>query len=307
MTEKYPQTQLLNHDPQDPLEWITCQLANLVGIAAGIGVLPLLSDYLPIPFWKAEMLVGVLCILVGLIFLERRTPRLLPFLKRMFGFLRRLPSIFKRLIAFLRGLPALLRRAWDWIRRHLPGRRKGSPEQVSPETPAVKESPPEAAPSTASDTIPQVHQLVLLPYMTLLIGLLILLPAILVDWLHPLEVLDQNLDLVYIAVYFSAPALLIWVVAEIPYILPKIVVKPWDGSVVTGLLKSGLQALGAVLVWVYLALSLGKEEHTWLLFGGLGLALMGLIFGFISEAIERQRIRTRPQNPRPAQMRETAG
>jgi hypothetical protein len=133
----------------------------------------------------------------------------------------------------------------------------------------------------------------------MLIGLFLLLSAVLVACLQSswAKGLEQG-ALAQIAMYFSAPALLVWVIGEIPYVIPKIVVKPWDGSTITGVLKSGLQALGAVLVWVFLALALVRKEQFWLLYGGLGLALVGLVFGFISAAIERQRERTRPQTAR---------
>lgn len=322
-------SEMKNDSQPQPLsspERIACQLANMVGILAGIGAIPLLRDRLGSRFWMAEAAIGALVIVLGLFFLERRAHRLRPFLKRLLSFLRGLPAILRRLPyyiqrlltvlrglpTFFRSLPAFIRRAWNWIRRHLPRRRKGPSEQIPIATRAVPETSPavarSTAPATSSATIPPLRELELLPYQMLLIGLFILLPAALVACTHSFWAKSlEPAALGQIAVYFSTPALLIWVLGEFPYAFAKIVVQPWNGSIITGVLKSGLQVLSAMLVWVFLALSLAGVEYAWPLFGGLGLALAALVLGFASEAIERRSSQNRPQKTQALQRRETVG
>lgn len=295
------QTQQHNPDSHGTLELVACQITSAVGIGVGIGALPLMRERLASRFWMAEAAAGVLCIAVGLFFLERRSHRLLPFLKSLLAFLRRLPSSFKRLNTMLRSLPAFIRLAWDWIRFHLPGRRKTSPAPVSHATPPVKVSQPTAAsaaaPAAASDAASPAR----LPYLTMWIGLFIFFPALFAASLQHFQPPDPDL----IAIYFSTPALLIWVIGEVPYILPRIVVRPWDGAILTAILKSGSTGLSAVLIYVFLGLALVKAEHPGLLFAGLGLALLALVFGWISNTMERQRLRDRP--PPSRQQPETIG
>ena len=271
------------NDSQDTLELAACQLANVVGILAGIGAIPFLRDR-QVRFWRVEAAVGVIVIAVGLFFLVRRARR-----QRQAG---GAPGLFQRLLAFLRRLAGSLRHTWAWARSHLPGRRKVADRQVASDLPAVEENPPPAVPPAAPGTPSPPRDLVLLPYLTVLIGGFVLLPAALVASLQYVPV--PNLD--QIAMYFSAPAILIWMIGEIPNIFPKLAVRPKSSSIVTGMLKSGLQVLSAVLVWVFLGLARGREEHPWLLVSAIGLALGGLVLGFVSEAAERRRLQTRPQN-----------
>jgi hypothetical protein len=320
-----PQTQLQYHDPHNTLELVACELVRILGIAAGLGAIPLLRDR-PLPFWIVEAAAGAVVMAVGLSFRARRarlhkpptpTPGLL---HRLLAFLRGLPAIFRSFLSGLKRLPGLLRRladglsrAWAWVRAHLPGHRKPAPGPLIPAAPTVEEPPPSspAAPThTAAPVLPPApaaalpaRPRVLLPYLTLATGLFLFLPAILVAVLLPARI--PNLD--QIAIYFSAPALLVWLLGEIPYLVPKIVAKPWDIPILSGVLKSALQALGAVLVFVFLALVIGQEQHPGLLYGGLGLALVGLALGYHSEAGERRRQQTRPPSLHPAEQDETAG
>ena len=277
MTKETSQPNLLYNDPLDTFELVACQLANVVGILAGIGAIPFLRDR-QVRFWTVEAAVGVIVIAVGLFFLVRRACR-----QRQAG---GAPGLFQRLLAFLRRLAGSLRHTWAWARSHLPGRRKVADRQV-----AGKISAAENPLSVVANQDP-ARDLVLLPYLTVLIGGFVLLPAALVASLQYVPV--PNLD--QIAMYFSAPAILIWMIGEIPNIFPKLAVRPKSSSIVTGMLKSGLQVLSAVLVWVFLGLARGREEHPWLLVSAIGLALGGLVLGFVSEAAERRRLQTRPQN-----------
>jgi hypothetical protein len=133
---------------------------------------------------------------------------------------------------------------------------------------------------------------VLLPYLTVLIGVFILAPAAVVASLQDSPVL--NLDL--IVMYFSAPAILIWAIGEIPYFFPKILVRPKNAAVVAGIWKSGLQVLSAILFWVFVGLAIGMEEFTWMLWSACGLALAGLALGLVSEAGERRRLQLQPSD-----------
>jgi hypothetical protein len=299
------QPQLLYHDPHDSLELVTCELARILGITAGLGAIPLLRDR-PVPFWIVEAAAGAIVIAVGGFFLARRARRQQPTTPTP-GLLRRLVSSLKRLPDLLRRVPAFFRRMFEWLRTRLPGRRKVATVPVPAETPPSEETPKVDTPvETPSASAPAAslpaRPRVLLPYLTLATGLFLFLPSILVAALQPARI--PNLDLV--AIYFSAPALLVWLLGEIPYLLPKIVTKPWDAPILSGVLKSVLQALAAMLIFAFLALVIGQEQHPGLLYGGLGLALVGLALGVYSEAGERRRQRARPPSLHPAEQDETA-
>ena len=312
-----PQPQLLYHNPHEKLELAACELARFLGIAVGLGAIPLLRDR-PIPLWIVEAAAGVLVMAVGLFFQARRARRQKPptptpsLFRRLLAFLRGLPTFFRSFLSGLKRLPGLLRRlanglrrAWAWVLAHLPGQRKAVAVPIPAETPPSEETPtveaPVETPSAAAPAPSPARDLVLLPYQTLLVGLFLLLPAILVAVLQriPFPSLDQ------VAIYFGTPALLIWVGGEFLYLQPKIAIKPWDSLVLTGILKSALQLLGAALVLAYLALALGSLVRPGLLLGGLGLALVGLALGLVSAAGERRRLPTRPPGSRLYEMVET--
>jgi hypothetical protein len=265
----HPDMQLVDPDPHDPLVLFICELANAAGITAGIGAVPLLNERMPDHFWMVQAAVGALVTAVGLYSLESATPRLVPFVKR-------LPAGLRNLTAALRRLPAFMSRLWGWIRQRL-ARPKNAPSISEPIKPDHANSG-----STALATQPPPGR-ILLPYLTLSIGLFILFPAVLARLLPLWET-----DPVGTALYFSAPAILIWGMAEIAYIYQKVAVFSRNSAMITGIVKSSLKVMSAVLIFVLAALEQVNEGHNLLLLIGTGLALGGLVVGFISEGLERR-------------------
>ncbi len=289
VAEELQQPSLLYNDPHDTLELVACELAKILGILAGIGATPFLRERLE-RFWLAGVAAGGIVIAVGLVFLARRYRRERP---GLFQGLRELPG------RLLNGL----RRGWAWIRAHLPGQRKASTAGLGGSGAPLPQPAPAAAGISSLETASAqpattrpapAHPLVLLPYLTVLIGLFILVPAAATSGLQNDPIL--NLDL--IAIYFSAPAILIWAIGEVPYFFSKAVVRPKNAAVIAGILKSGLQVLSAILFWVFLGLAIGMQEFTWMLWGASALALAGLVLCLVSEAGERRRLNTQPKDSR---------
>lgn len=267
MPETAPEPALVYNDPHDTLELVACELAKILGVLVGIGATPFLRARLA-RFGLVEIGVGAFVVLIGLIFWFRRLRR-------------ERPGLFQGLRALAGRLLAGLRRAWSWVQDHLPGRRRNSGSEV-------REAITPARPGEPSP----VRPVVLLPYLTILIGIFILAPAAVVYSLRD----DPIPDLDLIVLYFSAPAILIWAIGELPYFFSKAVVRPKNASVYAGISKSVLQVLSAILFWIFLGLAIGMEEFTWMLVAAFILALLGLILGLVSEAGERRRLQIQPQD-----------
>lgn len=230
------------------------EMVCAVCVMAGSGALPLLYAALGGHFWVVQAAAGLLAACAGQYALERQTRRLVPFLT---GFPAALARLARLLFRTVRRQPDLA-------------------PSVEPEQP----SDPVTEEKTA-------NQDWFLPSLELATGLVIIFAAILAGALHALGV--SRPDPVVASVYFSSPALLVWLLGELAYLLPRITVTPWNGAAFLAVLKSGLKALAGALVVAYLALWMGGREATGLFWGAAGLALASLAFGMIVGALERSR------------------
>lgn len=113
---------------------------------------------------------------------------------------------------------------------------------------------------------------VLLPAITISIGVFIMLPAVIALLMQLNHV--KNPDLM--AMYFSTPALLLWIAAEGVYFYPHFKTEPKRRPQVMGMLKSTLEILSALVLWVFLGLRFGGPgDYDWLFWIGTVLAIGG--------------------------------
>ncbi len=127
------------------------------------------------------------------------------------------------------------------------------------------------------------HPLTALPAVVVLTGVFIFVPAVSAALFKQLNV--SNFDL--IEIYFSSPAVLVWIIGELVYVFPRLVARPKHFSAVAGIVRSVLQVLAALLLWIFLGLSIGRAALALLLWLSIGLALAGLLCGMAADASER--------------------
>ncbi|HEX7976901.1 MAG TPA: hypothetical protein VF498_21010, partial [Anaerolineales bacterium] len=125
-----------------------------------------------------------------------------------------------------------------------------------------------------------------LPSLTIAMGVFVLLPAV-IALLAQAQSLENPAR---IAAFFSAPVLLLWITAEAVYFahfnqsglpgLPRLL----------GMLASAVQALSAVILWIFLGLSLGLQGMEWLFWVGAGLALLGAVLATAAAVLGNRRL-----------------
>ena len=255
-------------DPLDGLEFFCCEAAMTIGILAGIGAPPQLHDLID-RHWLPGFLIGGALIFIGLLFIIRRyKPR---FDKSFFN------NIFHAFSS--QRLELILHRMYNYLRRQLYPNRNA----VEVDIPATSTAIP--SPLKESPDSPPTTAIILLPFLVILIGLFIAAPTAMVTILQVWKI--SNLDL--LAVYFSAPAILFWIIGELVYFFPRITIKPKHLAEYAGLLKSVIQIFSALFLWSYLGLSITNEGFEWMFWAALCLGIAGLLLGLVSNYYEAQR------------------
>ncbi len=272
---------------RDYFELLVSELVKISAILVGIGITPFLHQR-GFAYWAPGLVAGGLALGISLFFLFRRSNRQAsksqtatdaaaggaasaeaPSKVARKGFRKFLAQTGRDLLDHGQVLVQHARQ----IRRRAarPGAASGQPGKD--------------APAPARLTTPAPWQTVVLLPLLALIGVFLLVPALaaLVFYKSPVS----NLDLILL--YFSAPAILAWVIGELVYCFPKIIVRPKHTPEIAGILKSCLQVLSALLLWIFLGLAIGQVEFTWMLWLSIGLALAGLLCGLWSESSAQPR------------------
>ena len=123
------------------------------------------------------------------------------------------------------------------------------------------------------------QSLVLLPVVVALIGVFIFAPAALTGLFQQLKVTNSAL----IETYFSAPAILVWIIGELVYVFPRVVTRPRHRAEIMGIARSILQILSGLVLWVFLGLTMAGAGLLSMLWWAIGLALVGLLCGLGSD------------------------
>jgi hypothetical protein len=120
--------------------------------------------------------------------------------------------------------------------------------------------------------------------LTMASGVFIVLAAVVVLILQRNEVKQAGA----LAMYFSLPAIILWMVVESLQFYTNLLVKPKRLGQVVAIASSGAQLLGALLIWIYLGLILVLENMTWMWLVAVGLVTVGIAFGLIALFAESQ-------------------
>lgn len=225
------------------------ELLQIFCIFVGIGTLPLIGEQDP-RFLFVRYGLGLVTLIGGLWLVIQNVPRYV-FRYRYAAFLRR----FGRLRERFRVL-----------------RSRGSTTAVSPQS----ENNVSDATAVARLRQNDKQRLTILPTATILISLFTLILA------EVTRQTSQTENGHLIAIYYSAPAILLWIAAEIFYIYPFLGVKPQRAVEVTGILRSLTKIVSALFLWVYLGLATGLDNITWMIYFSIVLALLSLVLGHIS-------------------------
>jgi len=237
------------NDKNDSRGELAVEAAKIVGILAGIGATPLLQEQFSW-FWAVGLVTGVLPIVAGIYYLARQRRRekiangnaSTSLRERFTRWGQRIWSGLKTVVQF-----------WRWRERWREWQQGERERQQRP--------------------------LTLLPLFTIFIGFFILVPAGIAFFMQRSS-LHQNVGLV--ASYFNAPAILLWITGEGFHLYPHFVVRPKHLPQISGLLKSGLQILSALLLWVFLGVSISLENANWMLWVSLITAVAGFVLGIVA-------------------------
>lgn len=292
MSQNKPAAVLQYSDPDDRREVIVNELTKILSVLLGLGAVPLLERRVDW-FWAAGLAAGVLAVGVGLFFIYRRARR------------RRKQAVDPggraglraRLQNFGRAVGRAFGRAWAWIKSKWPFRRRAAAAPETGEDGPPAAGSPAAAPSEPAPTNGMMAVLrgdatgtvILLPYLTLWIGIFIFIPSVVAALLQRMGYLRTDLVLVY----FSAPALLVWIGGEGFYFFPRFSTRPRRAPEILGILKSLLIVLSAALLWIFLGLEIGTPGVDWLHRSAIGLAVAGAILGLAAEGSRRSSLRER--------------
>ncbi|MCB9423127.1 MAG: hypothetical protein H6667_25235 [Ardenticatenaceae bacterium] len=222
------------------------EAAKIVGILAGIGATPLLQDQLGW-FWAVGLAAGVLPVAAGIYYLvqQRQRGRIVKG-KAPAGFRDRMARWGQRIWSGLK----IAVQFWRWQERWQAGKEER-----------------------------RQRPLPLLPILTILIGFFIFIPAGIAFFIQR-SALHQNVGLA--ASYFNAPAILLWITGEGFYVYPHFIIRPKHWPQISGLLKSGLQIISALLLWVFLGVSISLENANWMLWASLITAVAGFVLGIVA-------------------------
>lgn len=217
------------------------EFLQILCIFVGIGTTPLLSLRFP-RFWIMGLALGLITCMIGLWLVVQIWRG-------------------KRNTALRQRLAAL----WYWFRRW-------RTDQEPTTTIASTENNMHTA---VAQPAGKKHHSVL-PLATIFIGFFTIILAGVTAYLQRLpDLANEHL----IAIYYSAPAILLWIAAEIVYLYPFLIVKPKRWAEISGIGRSLTKVISALLLWVYLGLETGLDNIYWMYLGSMILALISLLLG----------------------------
>lgn len=244
----------------------TAEIVQLLCIYVGIGATPFLRRLTPW-FWAAGIALGLVAVVVGVAIawqVRRLRARRQPTAVHPTSAAR--PALLQRLLAPFHRLASRLRR------------RRAAPEASS--------SFRARAEDASSDMPPRV----VLPAATILIGVFTVIPAAVAAFVQWNPVID---DEHLVAMFFSGPAILLYIAAEGFYFYPRLVEKPKRTAEIAGMARSLTKSISALLLWVYLGLAFGMDGIGWMFWTSIALAGASLVLGTLAnrQSLRRQQER----------------
>lgn len=251
-----PSNQLDTSTSAPGIPWLN--LASVLGILAGLGGASLLEEDSP-RRWVLGLGGGVLVLGAALVYL------LWPLMKTGIpGLLQRSRAALSILVARLPAVKLQKRVPWLSITRR------------------AAESESSAGPAPASASQQSHTPLSWEIWQALLVGAILLLPALSVRLAGAHGSGRANL----LAIYFSTPAIILWAGSQAVDLYPHWVVRPRHLPQISGLLGGGMQLLGALLLWVHLGMDSSIEVSTWMFWLAAALAGAGIVFKLFSQAAQ---------------------
>lgn len=255
-------TKFIYSDPADTRGELVTEIAKIIGILLGIGATAWLRERLTL-FWLLGASMGVLTICAGIYYWGRQSMRSYAAQGNL--------SAGKP--AFRTWLKEITRQFRNRLKAIWP-RRGNNANSVSATNRAQKQ-----------EAIEKKRIITVLPIITILIGILILLPAVAAFGFRRLAAVDQA---GLVAVYFSGPAILLWLLGEGVYMYPHFLVTPKHRPQILGIAKSACQIVSALFLWVYLGVGIGMSHTSWMFFLSAGLAGLGFILGIVTILIQQE-------------------
>jgi hypothetical protein len=119
---------------------------------------------------------------------------------------------------------------------------------------------------------------------TVTIGIFVVLGALVALILQRYEITRAGA----LAVYFSLPGLLLWVIVEAMELYTNLIIQPKRLAQLAAIGGSALQLVGALFLWIYLGLAVTLERLGGLFTLAAGLVLAGVILGIIALLAQQQ-------------------
>jgi hypothetical protein len=119
-----------------------------------------------------------------------------------------------------------------------------------------------------------------LQFQTVLVGALLLFSALAAFALRHLAGLEPGL----FQLYLSTPTILAWTSGEMQFARPLIGTRPKHSAEITGMFAHGLQILGALVLWIFLGLSVGTDSLAWMGWTAAGLSVVGMLVALSTNA-----------------------
>lgn len=239
---------LRNRENKDTVAEMVVEGAKILGILGGIGAVPLLHDAGIQWFWAVGMIASFLVLAASAFYLIRHA-------LRTYDFGDEEQSLWRKVGHLLRHKG---RRFWQRVRQRI----RQPAETIEEET-----------------AITEQGRILIVPYLNILIGIFILATAVTAFFIQRSRgVMNPQL----VEIYFGAPALLLWIVGEGIYFYPHFLVRPKHLPQIFALLKSILQVISALFLWVFLGLSIGMDHNNWMLWFSLITAVLGALVGLLA-------------------------
>lgn len=128
------------------------------------------------------------------------------------------------------------------------------------------------------DVLEETEAWNVLPPVVITIGFFLVLPGI----INLIMQQGDNDNAVSFTGYFFTPAIILWIISEILFLFPFLEVKSKRVSELVGIIGPGVQGIGAIVLWVYLGLTILTTDLVLIFYAGAGLALLGLILTLIA-------------------------
>lgn len=256
-------------DPEDPGNEYITEFAKIGGILIGIGAAPILQEQVSW-FWAVGLSVGIITILAACGYWLRQSLRSFQPGSKTLSRTNKVLYWFRESVkTAFQSVSSRIRQIWERGNKNDRGAEKHVSEHPS-------------------------RIVTVLPIVTFLIGSLIII-ASLVAYL--LQSQPQIINAGAMSLYFSAPAVLLWMIGEVVDLYPHFLVIPKHRPQVLGIAKSGLQIASALFLWVYLGVAIGMERAAILLLISAIMAIAGAGLGIAS--IHAQQIAAQPKATSP--------